>query len=102
MKIRRVYCNAVVLALLTLPAQAEYASPIPCAPHAQASAALHALGEYLVVAALLNGAPFYIYANRETGTWTALVGKVKEGLLCQLAEGQGWSLVPQPEPGVTL
>ena len=99
MKIRAVYI-AATLALFAASAQAQ--RPIPCASHAFVVARLAAIGERVVATALLDESPFYIYANLETGAWTALIGRVAEGQLCFVAEGQGWSVVEAPPPGRTL
>ena len=95
--IRAIYI-ATALSVFAVPAQAQ----VVCVPHDVGVASLAAVGERIVAVGLLDNNPFYIYANPETGAWTAVVGLVDQGNLCMLAEGQGWRQNAPTVPGKAL
>ena len=89
---------AALCSLLALPA--AYASPDTCAPHGQMVAALtDQYGETRVSAALdMNNFLIEVYANPETGTWTALL-TTPDMEACIASAGTAWQDVREA-PGV--
>lgn len=72
-----------------------------CAPRDAVTAKLERqFGETPVSAGLADGERgiFSIYANGDTGTWTAVLIKV-DGSACLIASGSNWGAMPESKKG---
>lgn len=86
----------IALALTAAPAFAE----APCLPtlEAFAGALQDRYGETpQIIATMQQGAPFLMFANPETGTWTVVV-QSPDGRYCSPASGNNYLTAKQGEP----
>lgn len=88
-----------IAAIACLPAGA-FAGDMPCGPRDAVTAHLQDVyGESVVMRGLDGGGRMLeIWANPETGTWTATL-VLPQGLTCIVSSGEALDLPPVPAPG---
>lgn len=88
----RLLSVALVAALFVVPALAQVTVQMQCGDREKLIATLEGrYGEQKVGIGLDNRGPIVeVFANPETGTWTALLTPPDAPLSCILAAGEGW------------